>query len=110
MPPALAATNAAGYGIDPAEPPQVDFLMEFLANLRGRSDQPSSWPLVFLVYNSAKQVLRWVSHLSVGITGNQPSLPDQCFSIGQTLPLDCCRHNLHTGSDILLMRQMTQAA
>ena len=28
------------------------------------------------------------------IIGNQPKLPGQCFSIGQTLPLACCHHNL----------------
>ena len=39
-----------------------------------------------------------VSYLSVGTIANRPSLPDQCFSIGQTFPLAYCGHNRAEGS------------
>ena len=46
----------------------------------------------------AETRLSSVSYLSAGIIGNQPSSPDQCFSIGQTFPLAYCGHNRAEGS------------
>ena len=43
--------------------------------------------------------------LPSSIVSDQPSLPDQCFRIGQNFSFPHCRNNLQAGRIILLIRQ-----
>ena len=78
---AAAEAGAAEHSIGILAPPAVA-----AANAVGSGTVP------------AETRLSSVSYLSVGVIANRPSLPDQCFSIGQTFPLAYCGHNRAEGS------------